>query len=133
MQNLLRLAAALGALAVAVGAFGAHGLKALVDPAQLETFQTGVRYHFYHVFALGLAVALWSVPGMRQRRLRLAGACWAAGIMLFSGSLYLLSLSDVLDVPTSWLGPITPVGGLFFIVGWVLLFLAPGRNLSADA
>jgi uncharacterized membrane protein YgdD (TMEM256/DUF423 family) len=133
MKNLLRLTAALGALAVAIGAFGAHGLRELVGPAQLETFNTGVRYHFYHVFALGLAVALWSVPGINQKRLRLASACWAVGILLFCGSLYLLSLSEVVAAPASLLGPITPVGGLFFIIGWVLLFLAPGRTLSADA
>jgi uncharacterized membrane protein YgdD (TMEM256/DUF423 family) len=133
MKNLLRLTAILGALAVAIGAFGAHGLKAMVSPEYLETFKTGVAYQFYHVLAMGLAVALWSVPGIRQKQLRRAGWCWATGILLFSGSLYLLSLREVISVPTAVLGPITPLGGLFFIAGWVLLFFAPGRNFTLDA
>lgn len=133
MKNLLRLCALLGALAVAIGAFGAHGLKSMAGPEQLETFSTGVRYHFYHVFAIGLATTLWPVAGISHRQLTRAAWCWAAGILLFSGSLYLLSLREVITVPAAVLGPITPIGGLFFIVGWIMLFLAPGRNLAADA
>jgi uncharacterized membrane protein YgdD (TMEM256/DUF423 family) len=133
MINQLRLCALLGALAVGIGAFGAHGLKELVAPEQLVTFGTGVRYHFYHVFAIGLAVALSAVSGINQQRLRQAVFAWAIGILLFSGSLYLLSLQAVIDLPVAILGPVTPIGGLFFIVGWVLLFLAARRNLSADA
>lgn len=133
MKNLLRLTAIFGALAVAIGAFGAHGLKAMVSPEYLETFKTGVTYQFYHVLGMGLAVALWSVPGIGQKHLRRAVWCWAGGILLFSGSLYLLSLREVLSVPVAVLGPITPLGGLFFIAGWVLLFLAAGRNFAPDA
>jgi len=132
MKNLLRLCALLGALAVAIGAFGAHGLKSIAGPEQLETFGTGVRYHFDHVFAIGLGAALWPVTGINQRQLKRAAWCWAAGILLFSGSLYLLSLREVINVPVAILGPITPVGGLFFIVGWVMLFLAPGRNFTTN-
>ncbi len=133
MKTQLKLTALLGALAVAIGAFGAHGLKAMVSPEHLETFRTGVTYHFYHVLAMGLALALWSVPGIGQQWLRRAIWCWAVGILLFSGSLYLLSLREVLSVPAAVLGPITPLGGLFFIVGWVLLFLAAGRTLPTNA
>ncbi|MFK8165033.1 MAG: DUF423 domain-containing protein [Lewinella sp.] len=133
MTTQLRLCALLGALAVGIGAFGAHGLKALVAPEQLETFGTGVRYHFYHVFAIGLAVALSALPGIDQKRLRQAASAWAIGILLFSGSLYLLSLKSVIGLPVAFLGPVTPIGGLFFIAGWVLLFLAARRNLSANA
>ena len=133
MKTQLKLTALLGALAVAIGAFGAHGLKAMVSPENLETFRTGVTYQFYHVLAMGMALALWPVPGIGRRWLQRAIWCWAGGILLFSGSLYLLSLREVLSVPAAVLGPITPLGGLFFIAGWVLLFLAAGRKLSADA
>jgi len=133
MKNLLRLCSLLGALAVAIGAFGAHGLKSMAGPEQLETFATGVRYHFYHVFAIGLAAALWPVSGINHRFLKRATWCWGAGILLFSGSLYLLSLREVISIPASVLGPITPIGGLFFIAGWVMLFLAPGRNFTTNA
>lgn len=129
MRNQLRLTAVLGALAVAIGAFGAHGLKAIVGPEQLVTFNTGVRYHFYHVLAMGLAVALSSLPSVSAKWLRRAITAWGVGILLFSGSLYLLTLSGQTGLPSSVLGPITPVGGLFFMVGWVFLFLAPtSRN-----
>lgn len=133
MTNYLRLCALLGASAVAIGAFGAHGLKELVGPDQLETFGTGVRYHFYHTFAIGLAAALWSRPEVKSAYLRRAIWCWFVGILLFSGSLYLLSLKEVLGLPVAFLGPVTPIGGLFFIAGWVLLFLSSSRNLSHDA
>ena len=133
MKTQLKLTALLGALAVAIGAFGAHGLKAMVSPENLETFRTGVTYQFYHVLAMGMALALWPVPGIGRRWLQRAIWCWAGGILLFSRSLYLLSLREVLSVPAAVLGPITPLGGLFFIAGWVLLFLAAGRKLSADA
>ncbi|MFT5998208.1 MAG: uncharacterized membrane protein YgdD (TMEM256/DUF423 family) [Neolewinella sp.] len=133
MTNQLRLCALLGALAVGIGAFGAHGLKAIVAPEQLETFGTAVRYHFYHVFAIGLAVALSALPGIDHKRLRQAVFSWAIGILLFSGSLYLLSLKTVIGFPVAFLGPVTPIGGLFFIIGWVLLLLAARRNLGTDA
>jgi len=125
MKKLLRLCALLGALAVAVGAFGAHGLKSLAGPEQLDTFATGVRYHFYHAIAIGLAAVLWPVAGIRQGWLLKAAWCWAIGVLLFSGSLYLLSLREVISVPVAVLGPVTPIGGLFFIAGWVFLFVAP--------
>ena len=121
----MRIIAILGALAVAIGAFGAHGLKELVGPEELATFNTGVRYHFYHALAMGLAFALASRADMRADRLRQARWAWGIGIGLFSGSLYLLTLEAQLGIPAAVLGPITPIGGLFFIIGWVLLFLAP--------
>ncbi len=133
MKNILQLFAILGALAVALGAFGAHGLKSLASPDQLETFSTGIRYHFYHVFAIGLATALWRIKGIKRQQLKRAVWCWVAGIILFSGSLYLLSLREIISIPTAVLGPITPIGGLFFIAGWVMLYLAPSRNFTAYA
>lgn len=133
MKNYLRLCALLGASAVAIGAFGAHGLKELVGPDQLETFGTGVRYHFYHTFAIGLAAVFWGRPEVKSQYLRRAIWCWSVGILLFSGSLYLLSLKDVLGLPVAFLGPVTPIGGLFFIAGWVLLLLSSSRKMSHDA
>lgn len=124
----MKVIATLGALAVAIGAFGAHGLKELVGPEELATFNTGVRYHFYHTLAMSLAFALATRADMRENRLRQARWAWGIGIGLFSGSLYLLTLEAHIGIPSAVLGPITPIGGLFFIVGWVLLFLAPKSN-----
>jgi uncharacterized membrane protein YgdD (TMEM256/DUF423 family) len=109
---------AVGAIAagigVAIGAFGAHGLKSRVDPQMLAAFETGVRYHLYHALAL-LAVA-WVSSRSMSTLPSAAGWAFVAGILLFSGSLYLLVLTG-----TKWLGAITPLGGLAFLLGWVLL------------
>lgn len=116
----LRLAALLGGVAVGLGAFGAHGLKNRVDTELLAVYETGVRYHFYHVLALlALAAApsrLWA-SGWTPA----AGWAWTAGIVVFSGSLYLMTLSG-----QRWLGAITPIGGVAFLAGWVFLLLAAG-------
>lgn len=113
-----RLFLALGALAagigVALGAFGAHGLESRVTPERLQTFETGVRYHMYH--ALALLVVGWAAAQFPGWPLQAAGYLFLAGLVLFSGSLYLLVLTD-----TPWLGAVTPLGGVAFIVGWVLL------------
>ena len=106
-----------GLIAVLAGAFGAHALKSRLEPAQLETFEVGVRYQMYHAFAL-LAVA-WMSSVRPSRMVTAAGACMILGIVLFSGSLYGLSLAK-----WRWLGPITPIGGLFFALGWLLLAIA---------
>lgn len=132
MQNSIRLFAALGALAVALGAFGAHGLKAMVGPEAIETYATGIRYHFYHVFAIGFSVVLAQFPGFSVKPLRRAVWTFGIGILLFSGSLYLLSLREVHGIPVAFLGPVTPIGGLFFIAGWVFLFLSPIKLSSHD-
>jgi uncharacterized membrane protein YgdD (TMEM256/DUF423 family) len=113
----LRLAAASGFIAVGLGAFGAHGLRSLLDAARLGTWETAVTYHMFHVVAL-LAVAL-----LLQLRaaalLRWSGWSFVLGTLLFSGSLYLLALTGV-----RWLGMITPLGGVCFLLGWGLLFQA---------
>jgi uncharacterized membrane protein YgdD (TMEM256/DUF423 family) len=101
-------------LAVALGAFAAHGLKSRLDAAMLATFETGVRYHMYHALAL-LAVA-WAASRWPGAAVNASGWLFVAGIVLFSGSLYALSLSGV-----RWLGAITPIGGLAFLAGWVCL------------
>lgn len=110
----LLIAALSGLIAVALGAFGAHGLKGYLAPYLMDVYQTGVQYQFYHTLAL-LAVAVLALrePG---RALSVAGWCFSLGIVLFSGSLYLLALSG-----THWLGAVTPIGGLAFLVGWAAL------------
>jgi uncharacterized membrane protein YgdD (TMEM256/DUF423 family) len=117
-KTFILIGSLLAALAVVLGAFGAHGLKNKLTPELLVTFETGVRYHFYH--ALGLfAVALVASLLPDSVSLRWAGYLMIAGIGLFSGSLYALSLTGVRA-----LGIITPFGGLAFIAAWLLLALA---------
>ena len=110
--RLFSAAALLAALAVALGAFGAHALEARIEADLLETFETGVRYHFYHALALMITAA---VAGhfQNQRLARVAGWLFVAGIVIFSGSLYLLALTGI-----RWLGAITPIGGVAFLAGW---------------
>lgn len=107
-------------LAVALGAFGAHGLRHRLSPDMLEIFETGVRYHFYH--ALGLFAVAWVADKSPSGLATAAGWALTAGIVIFSGTLYLLSVTGV-----RWLGAITPIGGVSFLAGWVLLFVAAGR------
>ena len=112
-------AAVFGALAVATGAFGAHALKTMVSDTALVTFETGVRYQFYHVIALLAAGILYgSFP---VKKMIWAGRLFIAGIILFSGSLYLLT---ILPEGYKWVGAITPLGGICFIIGWVLIALS---------
>ncbi len=121
-KTFLIWAALLGALAVILGAFGAHKLKELVPPETVSTFQTGVTYQFYHVFALLAVGILYAhAPGPQ---LVWAGRLFLIGILLFSGSLYVLTLLKATDtVGLRGIGAITPIGGLAFIGGWVMLLL----------
>ena len=112
--------AALCGLGVLLGAFGAHGLKTRVDPEMLAVFETGVRYHLVHGLAV-LAVA-WAASRWSSTLINVAGWLFIAGILLFSGSLYILSVTGV-----RWLGAITPVGGLCFTVGWLVLAVGAMR------
>lgn len=113
----------LAALAVILGAFGAHGLKQIVPPETVSTFETGVRYHFYHSFAL-IVTALVFDKGKRSW-MKFAGISFILGIVLFSGSLYLLTIIKATEtVGLNKLGIITPFGGLFFIAGWIALAIA---------
>ncbi|MCC9075823.1 DUF423 domain-containing protein [Litorilinea aerophila] len=109
------LGALLGGLAVALGAFGAHGLQGRLTPDLLQVYETGVRYHFYHalaLFAVVMAMGRWPNTAW----LAAAGWLFVVGILIFSGSLYALALSGV-----RWLGAITPLGGVAFIAGWICL------------
>ncbi len=113
--------AGFGALAVILGAFGAHTLKATVEPRMLEVFETGARYQMYHALAL-LAVshAATRWPGSLTQA---SGYLFVLGILLFSGSLYAMTLTGIKS-----LGAITPIGGLCFITGWICLALTAIRN-----
>ena len=101
-------------LAVAAGAFGAHALKTRLSPEMLAVFKTGVEYQYYHAFGL-ILVGLAVIHLPESRALRGAGMTMLAGIVLFSGSLYLLALSGA-----TWLGAVTPLGGACFMVAWAL-------------
>lgn len=113
----LSLGALSGALAVLIGAFGAHGLKDRLCDQMLAVYKTGVEYHFYHTFAL-LGIGLLALH-YKSPLLTASGWSMVAGILLFSGSLYALSISGV-----RVLGAITPIGGLCFMVGWMLFAVA---------
>lgn len=110
----LVLASVFGLLAVALGAFGAHSLEKILDPSLLKRYHTGVEYQFYHSLAL-LGVGLW-FKIEPSKRIGYAGLMFTLGIILFSGSLYLYALSGI-----KTFGMITPVGGMAFIAGWILL------------
>ncbi len=114
----LVVGAVYGFLGVALGAFGAHGLKARLGPDLLAVWKTGVEYQFYHALAL-LLVGLLARGAASSGAYHAAGLCFALGVLVFSGSLYALSLSGV-----RVLGAITPLGGLLFLAGWICLGLA---------
>ncbi|MFT6287927.1 MAG: uncharacterized membrane protein YgdD (TMEM256/DUF423 family) [Alcanivorax sp.] len=119
MANLYISLASLSAmLAVTFGAFGAHALKGRLDDYALGVFQTAVQYHFYHSLAL-LAVGILALSQTHSGLLRSSGWLFMLGIILFSGSLYGLSLTGI-----KWLGAVTPLGGIAFIAGWVCLATA---------
>lgn len=126
-RGYLKTGAILGALSVALGAFAAHKLKEIVDPDAVAIFETGVRYQFYHVFAL-LAVGILYL-NFKKSTLRWAGIFFIVGITLFSGSLYLLTYIHASEIQNmKWVGPLTPLGGVCFIVGWLLLCVAVGSG-----
>lgn len=125
----LRVAAVLGALGVTLGAFGAHGLKERLSPYSMDIYQTAVTYQMYHVPAL-LAVGLLGAVGRGGAALNVAGWSFLLGILIFSGSLYALVATD-----EKRLGMITPLGGLFLILGWVALAVAAssvGKGIAVE-
>jgi len=119
-RTLYLCAAVAGFTGVALGAFGAHALKGSLAPELLNTFESGVRYQLYHAFAL--CAAAWGWARWQGRLFGAAGWLFVAGILLFSGSLYLLAVTG-----TRWLGIITPFGGLAFLAGWACLGLGAYR------
>lgn len=115
------MGAVAAAIGVGLGAFGAHGLKARVSPEMLAVFETGVRYHLIH--ALGLLAVGWAAGRWPGPSTQAAGFLMIIGILLFSGSLYIMTLTGI-----RWLGAITPLGGLAFIAAWVLLAVSAFRS-----
>ena len=111
------LGSAFAMMSVAAGAFGAHALRARLDERALEVWETAASYQMYHGLAL-LAVA-WMVAQTQSTAATVAGWCMTVGVLIFSGALYVLSLSGI-----KWLGAITPIGGVAFIAGWIALIVA---------
>lgn len=116
-RTFFRLGAALAFLSVAFGAFAAHSLRGIISDSALANFETGARYQMYH--ALGLFAAAWLASRVSGRLVNWGGGLLLLGVILFSGSLYLLSLTGV-----TLFGLITPFGGVSFLAGWACLFLA---------
>ncbi|MFU8861705.1 MAG: DUF423 domain-containing protein [Cyclonatronaceae bacterium] len=112
---ILATGAVLMALAVGFGAFGAHIVQGRLTPDRFDVYQTGVQYHFYHALGL-LLLGLISMTVRDSKWLAWSGWCLLTGVVIFSGSLYILTLTD-----TPWLGAVTPLGGVAFILGWLLL------------
>lgn len=125
----LAIASVLGALSVTLGAFGAHALKRLVSEATVNIFETGVRYQFYHVFALALVGILYKeFPG---NWMIWAGNLFITGIILFSGSLYALTFIKATVKPgLDWIGIVTPFGGLAFIAGWICMLVGLYKTVN---
>ena len=123
MQKLVLLTAAtLGGLSVGIGAFGAHALRSTLEAnGRLETFETATKYQFYHTLALlAIGILMYHLP---DKRLGYAAVTMVGGIVVFSGSLYILSLTG-----TRWWGAVTPLGGVLLIAGWVLLLISIYQN-----
>lgn len=126
-KGFLVTASFIGALSVILGAFGAHGLKKIVAPESLVTFETAVRYQFYHVFALALTGLVFASGS--PSLMKAAGILFIAGMVLFSGSLYLLTYKSAANMQgLSWVGPITPLGGTLLVAGWICLALGLSKG-----
>ena len=118
----ITLAAASGFIAVVLGAFGAHGLKKVLSAEMLAVYQTAVQYHFVHTLAL-LAVGMLMLGWQKTMALQVSAVAFAVGIVLFSGSLYLLAITQI-----KIFGPITPMGGIAFMIGWMSLLVATVKS-----
>lgn len=122
------MAAFFGALAVILGAFGAHGLEGKISEQHIETWKTANQYHFYHTLAL---LFLSTFSRAKTASIRVSFIAFIIGLLFFSGSLYLLSVREIIGFGNpAILGPITPLGGVAFIIGWVALFVAALKNKS---
>lgn len=117
----VKMAAVLGFICVAIGAMGAHALKPHLTEYQIYIFEKGVQYHFYHTLAL-LAVGIYQAAKADHTLLRRANNLFLAGIICFSGSLYLLACRDIIPFPVGWAGPVTPIGGVLFMAGWASVY-----------
>ena len=124
----IRAGAVAGFLAVGLGAFGAHGFKErLEELGQLDNYQTAFEYHMAHALAV-IAVGLLGLHLDRSRSIQIAGWSFLVGIVIFSGSLYILALTGL-----RWLGAITPIGGVAFLVGWTALAISAGKSAKSPS
>ena len=127
-KRIILVAAFFGALAVILGAFGAHGLEGKISEQHIETWKTANQYHFYHTLAL---LFLSTFSRAKTASIRVSFIAFIIGLLFFSGSLYLLSVREITGFGNpAILGPITPLGGVAFIVGWSALFVAALKNRS---
>ena len=125
-KQIILTASFFGVIAVILGAFGAHGLEGKISDYHIDTWKTANQYHFYHTFAL---LFLSTFSRAKSQSIRVSFIFFTIGILLFSGSLYLLSVRELLGITKiAILGPITPLGGLCFIIGWIGLFVAALKN-----
>lgn len=125
-KRIIIVASVFGMLAVILGAFGAHALKSRLSAADLDVWKTAVDYQFYHTFAL---LFLSTFSRFNNPEIKLASWFFSLGIIFFSGSLYLISAKEILNISqVSIIGPLTPLGGLFFILGWISLLVATLKN-----
>ncbi len=120
-KRILLVAAFLGVTAIILGAFGAHALKKVLSVEQLTTFEVGVRYQMYHALFL-LFVGTFAFLGEKERSIIFY--LTIVGVLFFSGSIYLLATNTITNLKTKFLGPVTPIGGLFLVSAWVYLFYA---------
>ena len=120
-KTFLVITALAGLTAVALGAFGAHGLKPYLDSNQLNMWEKGVQYQVYHSLAIFMCYLF--LKKEQSHLIRNAAICFALGILCFSGSLYLLATRHLTEFPAAFLGPVTPIGGFFFIAGWGLVLV----------
>ena len=120
-KTILITGAVLGLLAVVLGAFGAHGLKKLVDAANVASFETGVRYQMYHAIVCLILGSINTLPAKSKKRIFYF---FIGGIPLFSGSIYLLVIDEVLGISLSNIAFITPLGGFLLIFGWIFFIIA---------
>jgi uncharacterized membrane protein YgdD (TMEM256/DUF423 family) len=121
-KKFLQIGSIIMALSVALGAFGAHALKSILDDNMIKVYNTAVQYQFYH--ALGLFAVAFVAHFNNEKKVKLSGNIMFYSIVIFSGSLYLMTITGI-----KWLGAITPIGGTGFIIAWILLFLSI-RNIS---
>lgn len=124
-RKIIKAAAFMGAVAIVLGAFGAHSLKKILDETQLTIFETGVRYQMYQALFL-LFVGTTGLISLKTKKI----IFWlvVAGVVLFSGSIYLLATASITMINTKIIGPVTPLGGLLMISGWILLFAKISRE-----
>jgi uncharacterized membrane protein YgdD (TMEM256/DUF423 family) len=119
-KKIIAIAAFMGTLAIVLGAFGAHSLKSVLSETELTTFETGVRYQMYHALFLFF---LGTTPLVSSKIKKTILWLIAVGVVFFSGSIYLLSTASITLISTKLIGPITPLGGLLMISGWIVLFV----------